>query len=78
MDLWLSPDILEWHPSSIRGRPMPDDLWRRAYVHWEHADSLAANAEIDIFRPHSNGKIVEHWNVVQRVPWKSVDEDTML
>ena len=34
-------------------------------------------ASIDIFRLDEHGKVVEHWDVLQRVPEESANENTM-
>jgi len=47
------------------------------HVHSQTAPDDRGEAVIDIFRLDENGKIVEHWDVAQPVPEKTVSGHTM-
>ena len=35
------------------------------------------NAVVDIYRVNDNGKIAEHWDVIQQIPSESANNNTM-
>jgi predicted SnoaL-like aldol condensation-catalyzing enzyme len=46
------------------------------HIHSKRTPESRGNAVVDIFRIE-NGKVVEHWDVVQAVPEKALNDNTM-
>lgn len=47
------------------------------HVHSQLNEQDRGEAVVDIFRFDNNGKIVEHWDVIQAVPEKTVSGRSM-
>jgi predicted SnoaL-like aldol condensation-catalyzing enzyme len=46
------------------------------HSHWKDSPQVRGQAGVDIFRIE-NGKIVEHWDVIQDIPEKSANDNSM-
>lgn len=62
-------------PCEIKRMAIDGDL---AFIHVHYMNWAGKEyATVDIFRFDVNGKIVEHWDVLQQVPEKSENNNTM-
>jgi predicted SnoaL-like aldol condensation-catalyzing enzyme len=64
----------ESHARIVRSAATDDLVW--LHIHSTNGSLDRGRAIVDIFRV-KNGKIVEHWDVIQAVPEKSANDNTM-
>ncbi|PJG85532.1 hypothetical protein CVP05_05785 [Conservatibacter flavescens] len=71
--------FLKEHPQSRAEikRVMADGDLVMVHVHSKLDDNDRGEAVVDIFRLDNDGKIVEHWDVIQAVPEKTVSGRSM-
>ena len=71
--------FLKEHPQSRADikRVIAEDDFVVVHVHSQLTPEERGEAVIDIFRLDENGKIVEHWDVAQPVPEKTVSGHAM-
>lgn len=58
-------------------RVFADGNYVIVHVHAVREPGTRGNAIFDLFRLDDNGKIVEHWDAVQPIPEKSLNNNTM-
>jgi predicted SnoaL-like aldol condensation-catalyzing enzyme len=46
------------------------------HCHWLRSPSELGNAVVDFFRVE-NGKVVEHWDLIQPIPATAANDNTM-
>lgn len=68
--------ILESEYKAIIKRVIAEDDLVVVHSHGKSKPSDIGEAVVDIFRVE-NGKIVEHWDVIQQIPEKSANSNTM-
>ena len=62
-------------PCEVKRMAIDDDL---AFIHVRYLDwGGKEHAGVDIFRFDSDGRIVEHWDVLQPIPEQSANANTM-
>ena len=58
-------------------RVFADGTYVIVHVHAVREPGARGNAIIDIFRLDDNGKVVEHWDAVQPIPEKAMNNNSM-
>ncbi|MFC0819588.1 nuclear transport factor 2 family protein [Moraxella marmotae] len=74
----FSPFIAEYPQSAVAVKRVAADgdlVW--LHVHSQATSDDRGEAVVDIFRLDENGKIVEHWDIIQAVPEKTESGRTM-
>lgn len=64
-------------PRASIKRVLADDDHVVLHVHVTTADDPRGSAVVDIYRFDADGKIVEHWNVMQPIPEAAANDNTM-
>jgi predicted SnoaL-like aldol condensation-catalyzing enzyme len=66
------------HPNSHMGikRAFSDGDMVILHCHWKHSPEDIGDAVVDFFRV-KDGKVVEHWDVIQAIPATAANNNTM-
>jgi len=62
------------HVTFVRAFAAGDHVIRHCHQRWPESDDYAG---IDIFRLDPEGKVVEHWDVLQVIPAASANDNSM-
>ena len=73
---WLNGAVVPWDECVLHARA-PGAFWGANVFEGVRAYRSVDGSELNIFRLDDQGKVVEHWDVVQRVPATSANGNTM-